>query len=171
MPMPKMNLVGQKFSRLTVIDYAPSNNKAQTRFKCLCDCGNEHIAMGTLLKRGAVKSCGCLLVETGRMIGLQSKVHGMLNTTTYRIWSNMKERCRNPSQRAYRWYGAKGVTVCERWLTFSNFLADMGERPHDKTLDRINPFGNYEPNNCRWADEATQKSNTRKQYLRSLCQP
>jgi hypothetical protein len=74
----------------------------------------------------------------------------------------MKQRCLNPKATAYAYYGGRGVTICERWMSFDNFLADMGERPEGRTLDRIDPYGNYEPSNCRWATYAEQTHNRRK---------
>lgn len=170
MPMPKMNLIGQKFTRLTVVEFAGQDSKQQSKFKCVCDCGNQITILGILLKRGNSKSCGCLRVEKGRKIGLKSKLHGMVNTPTYRTWQCMKSRCYNKEETAYRWYGAKGVTICKKWHTFKGFLEDMGVRPQNMTLDRINPFGNYEPSNCRWADNATQQANKRKKYMELSCQ-
>lgn len=84
--------------------------------------------------------------------------HGMYGTSTYKSWSEMKQRCQNPkhSRGIYN-----DVSYCERWSKFENFFADMGERPEGTTLDRINPYGNYEPNNCRWADIFTQENNKR----------
>ena len=170
MPMPKMNLIGQKFSKLTVVEYAESDAKQQTMFRCICDCGGEIITAGRGLKANQTKSCGCLRIEKGREAGLKSKVHGLINSPTYRTWQCMKARCLISTERGYRWYGAKGVTICEEWLSFAGFLKDMGERPKGMTLDRINPFGNYEPSNCRWADKQTQTQNTRKNYEEMLCQ-
>jgi hypothetical protein len=170
MPMPKMNLIGQKFSKLTVVEYAESDAKQQTMFRCICDCGGEIVTAGRGLKANQTKSCGCLRVEKGRIAGLKSKIHGFINSPTYRTWQGMKARCFNESSKAYRWYGAKGVTVSNDWMTFEGFLSDMGERPDGMTLDRINPFGNYEKSNCRWADLETQLSNTRKNYEANLCQ-
>jgi hypothetical protein len=74
-------------------------------------------------------------------------------------WHHMRQRCSNPASRGYRYYGAKGVTVCERWLTFENFIADMGPRPPKHSIDRIDPAGNYEPSNCRWATAVQQRWN------------
>jgi hypothetical protein len=169
MPMPKMNLIGQQFSRLTVLDFAGADSKQQTLFRCACECGNEVVVAGKNLKAKQVQSCGCLRVDKGREAGLQSKVHGLIRTPTYRSWQSMKSRCLYSHERSYRWYGQKGVTICDKWMSFDGFLEDMGERPEGMTLDRINPFGNYEKNNCRWADNATQKSNTRKRYAEALC--
>lgn len=80
---------------------------------------------------------------------------------TYMSWKGMHQRCRNPSQQSWKYYGGRGIVVCERWRSFENFLADMGERPEDRTLDRIDPYGNYEPANCRWATAVEQRRNRR----------
>lgn len=87
--------------------------------------------------------------------------HGWANTPTYWTWSGMLSRCRDPRNASYKSYGAQGITVCERWHDFLNFLADMGPRPEGKTLDRINGNGNYEPSNCRWATPKEQRANQR----------
>lgn len=88
--------------------------------------------------------------------------HGMYKTPTYNSWNNMVQRCTNPNRDEYAYYGGRGITVCERWLKFENFLADMGERPEGLSLDRIDSNGNYEPGNCRWVDSATQATNRRR---------
>jgi hypothetical protein len=85
--------------------------------------------------------------------------HGWSSTITYKTWSSMHGRCTDPHNASYRLYGAKGITVCERWVRFEDFLADMGERPsRDYQIDRINPAGNYEPSNCRWPTRAEQNA-------------
>ena len=91
--------------------------------------------------------------------------HGYWQTRTYHTWEQMKQRCLNPKATRYPTYGAVGVTVCERWMIFTNFLEDMGERPEGKTLDRINPYGNYEPDNCRWATYKEQVHNRRRNHV------
>lgn len=88
--------------------------------------------------------------------------HGMYNTRTYHTWEGMKQRCLNPNATRYNEYGAVGIKLCDRWLDFKNFLEDMGERPVGKTLDRIDPFGNYESENCRWATPKEQSNNQRR---------
>lgn len=167
-----LNLTGQRFARLLVTSHAGFDVRHQSRFHCVCDCGSEHIAGGQELKSGKVKSCGCLRVEEGAKAGTKARVHGhgSHRSATYHTWTRMKGRCLNPLDRNYRWYGAKGVSVCDRWLVFENFLADMGVRPEGKTLDRINPYGDYELSNCRWADAATQHANTRRNYVEASCQ-
>jgi hypothetical protein len=90
---------------------------------------------------------------------------GMRNSPEYRAWRSMKQRCFNPKCRSYRDYGARGITVCERWLVFENFYADMGSRPADMSLERDRNSGNYEPGNCRWATRTEQQRNTRQNKL------
>jgi len=88
-------------------------------------------------------------------------IHGMWESRTYQVWANMKTRCLNPRHRDYHKYGGRGITVCERWLNFQNFLADMGEQPKGLTIERINNHGNYEPQNCKWATYKEQSQNQR----------
>lgn len=103
--------------------------------------------------------------------------HRMTRTPTYTSWRKMRERCHNPRATQWAWYGARGITVCERWRhSFENFLADMGARPMGMTLDRIDPNGNYEPSNCRWELLKRQQRNQRKtiklgcESLRDVCE-
>jgi hypothetical protein len=163
--MRKLNLVGERFGRLVVLaedDSVPSKN---VRWRCLCDCGEEHSARGDALKRGHVLSCGCLgPTSEVRLRALRAAIstHGMSRTPTYTTWQAMLERCHNPKNPKYYMYGALGVKVCERWLSFENFLADMGVRPDGHTLDRHpDPHGDYEPGNCRWATPGEQQRNRR----------
>ena len=94
-------------------------------------------------------------------VDLKHSSHGMSNTPTYRSWAHMLDRCRNPKNDSWDYYGGRGITVCEEWTDFAQFLADMGERPEGTSIDRIDVDGNYEPGNCRWADHTTQINNRR----------
>lgn len=139
---------------------------------CLCECGTEVIrTTGSLNKKaGSVRSCGCYRIKIStENVRKRCTTHGLATrnnrSRTYQCWANMKQRCRPESEDA-AFYFDRGVSICERWHTFSNFLEDMGECPAGLTLDRIDGTGNYEPGNCRWADWDTQHNNTRRnRYL------
>lgn len=165
---PSPDITGQRFARLTAIERGP-NTGENVQWWCQCDCGNRTLVRASYLRTGHTRSCGCLRREAGERQGPDNIVHGhranSSRSPTYHTWLNMIARCDNPSAISYRYYGARGITVCERWRNFENFLADMGERPPGKTIDRKDNDKGYEPGNCRWATPAEQVANRRPRPL------
>lgn len=158
---------GQRIGRLTLIEWKGS----PSRWVCKCDCGNTKEIRWTDLWTGRVKSCGCYKKE---YVANKNTTHGHRRERLYAVWSNMKHRCYDPSHHHYKNYGALGVTVCDEWLNdygafrewaYANgYEDDTPLHSNACTLDRINPFGNYEPSNCRWVDAYTQNHNKRKNW-------
>ena len=152
-----IQLAGQKFDRWTVVSIANITN-GRVRWNCVCDCGNTGTVLGGNLKGGVSRSCGCLHKE---LTSTMMQTHGMSGSKTHNTWVSMVQRCRNPKCREYSYYGGRGITVCNRWLKFENFLTDMGERPTGTTIDRIDNSKGYFLENCRWATAKQQARNTR----------
>lgn len=147
-------LIGKKFNRLLVLSKNSKTKSGNTKYLCICDCGNKSIVNGSKLKNQTTKSCGCFRRDQNTTHGLSTK-----NKREYSSWQNMKSRCSNPNATQYKDYGGSGVRVCKRWHSFKNFFDDMGDRPKGKTLDRINCYGNYTPNNCKWSTYSEQQYN------------
>lgn len=154
-----IDMTGKKFGRLTVTSRGENrNSRKDSYWNCICDCGNEAIVSGYKLRTGHTQSCGCLHSE---VCADMLRTHGYSDTPTHVSWRSMIQRCTDPNSTSYPNYGGRGIAICERWLTFENFLEDMGIRPDDCTLDRIDANGNYEPNNCKWSTISEQNNNTR----------
>lgn len=154
----KIDLTGMRFGRLIALREAPkaARHKAGTKWHCVCDCGAELVTETGALRSGHTKSCGCYHKDR---VGEISTTHGRSWTPEWRAWRAMVSRCTVTTNSSYPWYGGRGITVCQRWRQFENFLMDMGPRPAGTTIDRINNDGNYEPGNCRWATREQQDSN------------
>lgn len=153
------NLAGQKFGRLLVVSERPVDRvgvRPEWRWLCRCDCGTELRVTGACLRKGNSKSCGCLKRDVSRARHL---THGGTSSRTWTTWMSMRARCTNPTNPAFPRYGGRGISICPEWSTYEVFLRDMGERPVDRSLDRIDNDGNYEPGNCRWATRGEQRRN------------
>lgn len=170
---------GQRFGRLLVIEFSHITNKKISSWKCLCDCGNIKIIRSSNLLSSSTKSCGCIYKEIWK-----DKRIGK-NNTNYKHGAAIKKEgrtspegnsyrdiiahCYNKNSIGYKYWGGRGITVCDRWLeSFENFLDDMGNKPGSEySIDRFpDKDGNYEPGNCRWATPKEQADNRNKKgYL------
>jgi hypothetical protein len=160
----RVDLVGRRFERLVVVEFAGRTAARASKYRCACDCGRTSIVLSHKLVSGHTRSCGCLAADALALAGKRRRRHGHSsgNSPTYRSWTSMIRRCTAPLDKMYPAYGARGITVCERWRVFENFLADMGERPAGTSIDRFpNGNGGYEPGNCRWGTTHEQAQNSR----------
>ena len=160
-----INLVGEKYGRLTVVEFDRLQNH-KTYWKCVCECGMTVVATGNNLRSGNTRSCGCVRREMTKALGENNAEHGESHsnrTRLYTIWCGMRQRCNNPNRDAYKLYGGKGIKVCNEWNEYQRFKewAMANGYADNLCIDRIDPDKGYYPENCRWisASENTARAN------------
>jgi hypothetical protein len=160
------DVTNQRFGRLIAVGPAARDKWGQVHWLCKCDCGQEKVIRGKHLWSMKIRSCGCLnMDERKKRLTKHGHASNGVISPINKIWQGMKKRCFNSRDVSYPRYGARGIKVCDRWLDFRNFLADMGDRPPGMTIERIDNAGNYEPGNCKWATAMEQSANTRKNRM------
>lgn len=166
-----IDLTGKRFGRLTVIKRG-ENKWNHPAWICLCDCGNEVHVLGDSLRNGSTNSCGCFRKEvTSKLKSTHCMSSNGKRHRLYSIWAQMKNRCYNPNVPAYKYYGDRGITICDEWkddfIEFYTWAISNGYQDN-LSIDRIDVNGGYCPENCRWADAVTQANNTRSNRMLTL---
>jgi hypothetical protein len=159
--MKFIDLTGQKINRLLILERVKSKDGKNTFWKCQCNCGNIIVTTTTKIRSGHTKSCGCYTTDL-------MTTHGLSYTRLHGIWNNLKQRCFNPNSPNFKYYGGRGITVCDEWKndfkSFYDWAMSNGYEEH-LTLDRIHSNGNYEPFNCRWTTMKEQSNNVRTNHI------
>lgn len=163
--MKMENYINKKYNKLTILSISKNNSDIKMiKVLCKCDCGNEKIVYLNNVIRGLTKSCGCIRKKNGYKQGTNNKTHGQSKTKLYKLYKNVINRCYKKNHERYKYYGGKGIKVCDTWLndfeSFYNWAYANGYK-QGLSIDRIDNNGNYEPNNCRWVDMSIQSTNKR----------
>jgi hypothetical protein len=170
-----VDLEGQRFGRLLVVEYVGFSGPDKKGWLCRCNCGNTTTVPGSKLRSGHTTSCGCYRQEVLLRIGAENRTHGHSSAREYQAWQRLRGRCHNPKNRSYANYGGRGIQVCERYnSSFEAFLEDVGSKPSPElSIDRENNDGHYScgkcpeclangwPFNLRWANDYQQGNNRR----------
>lgn len=158
----KKDITGRRFGRLIAVEATDRRYRGSIVWSCLCDCGTVVSVNGCNLRSGASLSCGCLQKELAAKLGAKLLfVHGMCQSREHNTWASMIQRCTNKNATSYANYGGRGINVCERWLKFPEFYADMGDRPAGMSIDRIDNDLGYFLGNCKWSGRSEQERNKR----------
>ena len=150
-----IDMEGKRYGRLVALRPTNKDTHGNVRWWCRCDCGVEKEFNGSNVRRGLTLSCGCFHKE-------KMTKHGGCGSSTYNSWHSMLQRCTNDNNPRYEIYGGRGIKVCDKWFDFESFLKDMGQRPNDHTLDRIDTNKGYFKENCKWSNLSDQNYNRRK---------
>jgi len=157
MAAPIKDETGNRYGKLVVLRRATGEGRSRRSYwECLCDCGTMKVVFGDSLRQGCTSSCGC--AHHAHLV-----THGKTGTRVYRIWKAMQTRCFNRNTKVWPRYGGRGITVCDRWMKFENFYADMGDPPAGFSIERVDNNGNYNPSNCKWiplGEQALNQSRT-----------
>jgi hypothetical protein len=162
-----IDLTGQRFGKITVMEFYGTTKARQAIWTCRCDCGNEINVRASSLRNGDTKSCGCLQRKISKEVNTK---HGEAHTRLHYIWSAMKDRCSNPHNHAFEHYGARGIFVCDEWQGYTNFRdwAISNGYEASLTIDRIDNCKGYSPDNCRWTTMKEQSNNRRSNHVISF---